>query len=64
MTIHSGVHPHLRESPARREMQPLSKGMEAKRGPAISHGKGWRAASRTSRVAGTKPCHSFKDAVP
>lgn len=64
MTIHSGLHPHLRKSPARREMQPLSKGMEVKRDPAISHDKGWRAASPTSSGAGTKPCHSFKDAMP
>lgn len=64
MTIHSGGHPHLRESPALREMWSLSKEMETKCGPVVSHYKGWGAASQISSVAGTKPCHSFKDAMP
>lgn len=64
MMLYSGVHPHLRECPDLREMQPLSKEMETKYGPVISHYKGWRAASQVSSVAGTKPCHCFKDSVP
>lgn len=64
MMIHSGVHLHLGQSPAVRKMQSLSKEMEKKCGQVLSHCKGGREAPQISSVAGTKPCHTFKDAMP